>query len=217
MRLSCERFFSLLAVRRRPAAAPSLCHCPTRPAQRLPACATGPPCCLAPLRIWLWRHACLPAKQAAECLRVRLPLPGLTWSAHFWPLPAGLPGFFAVPGPAARGPARHPRHRRLCGRLPGGRTLCQGLARPLSGSPDAVSSLASRPQGTGCLAGCARVRRSFPALAGAAPGVALITPRAPLSFSLAQRMVLYSFPAICWAYGAGALFSSFVSVVFWTG
>ncbi|KAL4421914.1 hypothetical protein ABPG77_005198 [Micractinium sp. CCAP 211/92] len=32
-----------------------------------------------------------------------------------------------------------------------------------------------------------------------------------------QRMVLYSFPAICWAYGAGALFSSFVSVVFWTG
>ncbi|PSC68550.1 E3 ubiquitin-ligase synoviolin [Micractinium conductrix] len=32
-----------------------------------------------------------------------------------------------------------------------------------------------------------------------------------------QRLVLYSFPAICWAYGAGALFSSFVSVVFWTG
>ncbi|KAL4437436.1 hypothetical protein ABPG75_004575 [Micractinium tetrahymenae] len=32
-----------------------------------------------------------------------------------------------------------------------------------------------------------------------------------------QRMVLYSFPAICWAYGAGALFSCFVSVVFWTG
>lgn len=32
-----------------------------------------------------------------------------------------------------------------------------------------------------------------------------------------QRLVLYSFPAICWAYGAGALFSSFVSIVFWTG
>ncbi len=39
---------------------------------------------------------------------------------------------------------------------------------------------------------------------------------APKSFLL-QRLVLYSFPAICWAYGAGALFSSFVSVVFWTG
>ncbi|PRW60537.1 hypothetical protein C2E21_1293 [Chlorella sorokiniana] len=35
--------------------------------------------------------------------------------------------------------------------------------------------------------------------------------------SVFQRLVLYSFPAICWAYGAGALFSSFVSVVFWTG
>ncbi|EFN60184.1 hypothetical protein CHLNCDRAFT_133698 [Chlorella variabilis] len=32
-----------------------------------------------------------------------------------------------------------------------------------------------------------------------------------------QLLVLYSFPAICWAYGAGALFSSFVSLVFWTG
>lgn len=32
-----------------------------------------------------------------------------------------------------------------------------------------------------------------------------------------QLLVLYSFPAICWAYGAGPLFSSFVSLVFWTG
>lgn len=28
-------------------------------------------------------------------------------------------------------------------------------------------------------------------------------------------MILYAFPAICWLYGAGVVFSSFVSVVFW--
>ncbi|CAK0750091.1 hypothetical protein CVIRNUC_001963 [Coccomyxa viridis] len=32
---------------------------------------------------------------------------------------------------------------------------------------------------------------------------------------LFQRVILYSFPAICWLYGAGILFSSFVSIVFW--
>ena len=32
-----------------------------------------------------------------------------------------------------------------------------------------------------------------------------------------QRAILTAFPAVCWAYGAGFLFSSFVSVVFWTG
>ena len=30
-----------------------------------------------------------------------------------------------------------------------------------------------------------------------------------------QRVILYSFPAVCWVYGAGLVFSSFVSVVFW--
>ena len=29
------------------------------------------------------------------------------------------------------------------------------------------------------------------------------------------QVILYSFPAICWLYGAGILFSTFVSVVFW--
>ncbi|KAI3429895.1 hypothetical protein D9Q98_010206 [Chlorella vulgaris] len=43
-----------------------------------------------------------------------------------------------------------------------------------------------------------------------ARGIAAIT-------SAFQLLVLYSFPAICWAYGAGPLFSSFVSLVFWTG
>ncbi|KAL4855121.1 hypothetical protein ACK3TF_004343 [Chlorella vulgaris] len=43
-----------------------------------------------------------------------------------------------------------------------------------------------------------------------ARGIAAIT-------STFQLLVLYSFPAICWAYGAGPLFSSFVSLVFWTG
>ena len=32
-----------------------------------------------------------------------------------------------------------------------------------------------------------------------------------------QRAILYAFPAVCWSYGAGFVFSSFVSVVFWTG
>ena len=30
-----------------------------------------------------------------------------------------------------------------------------------------------------------------------------------------MQVILYSFPAICWLYGAGILFSTFVSVVFW--
>ncbi len=29
------------------------------------------------------------------------------------------------------------------------------------------------------------------------------------------QVILYSFPAVCWLYGAGFIFSSFVSVVFW--
>eukprot|EP00884_Botryococcus_braunii_P017767 jgi/Botrbrau1/4674/Bobra.33_2s0038.2 len=33
--------------------------------------------------------------------------------------------------------------------------------------------------------------------------------------TLFQRVILYSFPAICWTYGAGTIFSLFVSVVFW--
>ncbi len=33
-------------------------------------------------------------------------------------------------------------------------------------------------------------------------------------FAYAQ-VILYSFPAICWLYGAGFVFSTFVSVVFW--
>jgi len=32
-----------------------------------------------------------------------------------------------------------------------------------------------------------------------------------------QRGILMSFPAVCWAYGAGMVFSSFASVIFWTG
>ncbi|KAJ9531640.1 hypothetical protein QJQ45_021763 [Haematococcus lacustris] len=32
-----------------------------------------------------------------------------------------------------------------------------------------------------------------------------------------QRVVLYSFPAVCWVYGAGFVFSTFVSAVFWGG
>jgi hypothetical protein len=34
---------------------------------------------------------------------------------------------------------------------------------------------------------------------------------------LAAQVILYTFPAICWAYGAGFVFSAFVSVVFWGG
>ena len=30
-----------------------------------------------------------------------------------------------------------------------------------------------------------------------------------------QRVILYSFPAVCWLHGAGFVFSAFVSVVFW--
>lgn len=32
-----------------------------------------------------------------------------------------------------------------------------------------------------------------------------------------MQVILYTFPAICWAYGAGFIFSAFVSVVFWGG
>ena len=49
------------------------------------------------------------------------------------------------------------------------------------------------------------------------PPLCLSSERIPSIPAVPQRLVLYSFPAICWAYGAGALFSSFVSVVFWTG
>ena len=30
-----------------------------------------------------------------------------------------------------------------------------------------------------------------------------------------MQVILYSFPAVCWLYGAGFIFSSFVSIVFW--
>ena len=33
--------------------------------------------------------------------------------------------------------------------------------------------------------------------------------------SLDPQAILYSFPAVCWIYGAGFIFSTFVSVVFW--
>ena len=33
--------------------------------------------------------------------------------------------------------------------------------------------------------------------------------------SIYQYVVLYTFPAICWIYGAGIIFSSFVSLIFW--
>ena len=39
------------------------------------------------------------------------------------------------------------------------------------------------------------------------PNVSLLT--------LCLQAILYSFPAICWLYGAGLLFSSFASLVFW--
>lgn len=32
-----------------------------------------------------------------------------------------------------------------------------------------------------------------------------------------QKTILYCFPAICWVYNAGFIFSSFVSFVFWGG
>jgi Zinc finger, C3HC4 type (RING finger) len=32
-----------------------------------------------------------------------------------------------------------------------------------------------------------------------------------------QRAILLSFPAVCWIYGAGMVFSSFASVIFWAG
>eukprot|EP00208_Stichococcus_sp_RCC1054_P004120 CAMPEP_0206134734 /NCGR_PEP_ID=MMETSP1473-20131121/179_1 /ASSEMBLY_ACC=CAM_ASM_001109 /TAXON_ID=1461547 /ORGANISM="Stichococcus sp, Strain RCC1054" /LENGTH=952 /DNA_ID=CAMNT_0053526355 /DNA_START=491 /DNA_END=3349 /DNA_ORIENTATION=+ len=35
--------------------------------------------------------------------------------------------------------------------------------------------------------------------------------------SIFQKAILYTFPAICWAYNAGFLFSTFVTGVFWTG
>ena len=37
---------------------------------------------------------------------------------------------------------------------------------------------------------------------------------APILIKLLQA-ILYSFPAICWLYGAGLMFSSFASLVFW--
>lgn len=30
-----------------------------------------------------------------------------------------------------------------------------------------------------------------------------------------MQAILYTFPAVCWVYGAGAIFSSFVSLIFW--
>lgn len=37
----------------------------------------------------------------------------------------------------------------------------------------------------------------------------------PNVLTLCLQAILYSFPAICWLYGAGLLFSSFASLVFW--
>lgn len=34
---------------------------------------------------------------------------------------------------------------------------------------------------------------------------------------LFQQAILLSFPAVCWGYGAGAVFSTFASIVFWAG
>ena len=34
-------------------------------------------------------------------------------------------------------------------------------------------------------------------------------------FVMCLQTILYSFPAVCWAYGAGFMFSSFASLVFW--
>lgn len=31
------------------------------------------------------------------------------------------------------------------------------------------------------------------------------------------QVILYTFPAICWVYGAGFVFSAFVTLVFWGG
>ena len=31
------------------------------------------------------------------------------------------------------------------------------------------------------------------------------------------QVILYTFPALCWLYGAGTLFSLFASFVFWAG
>ena len=35
------------------------------------------------------------------------------------------------------------------------------------------------------------------------------------SVVLCLQTILYSFPAVCWLYGAGFMFSSFASLVFW--
>ena len=37
----------------------------------------------------------------------------------------------------------------------------------------------------------------------------------PRPFMTSSQVILYSFPAVCWVYGAGFIFSTFVSVVFW--
>ena len=36
-----------------------------------------------------------------------------------------------------------------------------------------------------------------------------------LMWACMLQAILYSFPAICWVYGAGLMFSSFASLVFW--
>eukprot|EP00878_Enallax_costatus_P010980 GHUV01011468.1.p1 GENE.GHUV01011468.1~~GHUV01011468.1.p1 ORF type:complete len:683 (+),score=193.36 GHUV01011468.1:1250-3298(+) len=48
------------------------------------------------------------------------------------------------------------------------------------------------------------------------PAAYLINLNARISSAFA-RLIVYSFPAVCWAYGAGFIFSTFVSVVFWGG
>uniref|UniRef100_A0A7R9VBC0 RING-type domain-containing protein n=1 Tax=Chlamydomonas euryale TaxID=1486919 RepID=A0A7R9VBC0_9CHLO len=45
---------------------------------------------------------------------------------------------------------------------------------------------------------------------------AMIRINARLS-TIVQKVILYSFPAVCWVYGAGFVFSTFVSMVFWGG
>ncbi|WIA09118.1 hypothetical protein OEZ85_008530 [Tetradesmus obliquus] len=48
----------------------------------------------------------------------------------------------------------------------------------------------------------------------AAAALVALNARASSAFA---RLILYSFPAVCWVYGAGFTFSTFVSVVFWGG
>jgi len=47
------------------------------------------------------------------------------------------------------------------------------------------------------------------------PNATICNQMSPNVLTLCLQAILYSFPAICWLYGAGLLFSSFASLVFW--